>query len=210
MLHLSTSLGDIRCRLHQAEGGEGAAIVWVFGAGGGLGGPAGGIYERLAVRLRPRGVTSLQVDYRHPAQLDHCVLDTLAGVSLLDGVEMAAAGRIALVGHSFGGAVVISAGALHPGVAAVAAMSSQTSGTESVSRLDGKPLLLVHGEDDEVLPARCSRDIFRRADEPKQLILYPGCRHGLDQCRDDLDRDLTAWLEHTLGLQPSLPVPAGA
>jgi pimeloyl-ACP methyl ester carboxylesterase len=208
MLRMHTSLGDIRCRLHRAEDGDGAAVVWVFGSGGGLGGPAGGVYERLAVRLRSRGVTSLQVDYRRPAHLAHSVLDTLAGMYLLEGGELAVPGRVALVGHSFGGAVVISAGTLHPSVGAVAAMSSQTFGTEAVSTLRDRPLLLIHGEDDEVLPSDCSRDIFRRAADPKDLIVYPGCRHGLDQCRDDLDRDLTAWLERSLGLSSSTPTPA--
>jgi hypothetical protein len=197
-LRLMTSLGDIRCRLHRGENANGAAVVWVFGAGGGLGGPAGGVYERLAVRLRARGVSSLQVDYRYAGHLEMSVLDTLAGVSFLEGIELAAPGRVALVGHSFGGAVVIAAGVLHPSVAAVAALSSQTFGTETVNRMGEKPLLLIHGEDDEVLPDDCSRDIYRRARGPKNLILYPGCRHGLDQCRDDLGRDLTAWLERVL------------
>jgi hypothetical protein len=30
--------------------------------------------------------------------------------------------------------------------------------------------------------------------EPKELVLYQGCRHGLDDCREELDRDLTEWL----------------
>ena len=38
--------------------------------------------------------------------------------------------RIVLVGHSFGGAVVITAGALNPKVVAVAALSSQLFGTD--------------------------------------------------------------------------------
>jgi alpha-beta hydrolase superfamily lysophospholipase len=40
--------------------------------------------------------------------------------------------RIVLVGHSFGGAVVISAGAASPAEIAVAALSSQTAGTADV------------------------------------------------------------------------------
>jgi hypothetical protein len=30
------------------------------------------------------------------------------------------------------------------------------------------------------------------------MILYAGCRHGLDECRDALDRDLLAWLTRVL------------
>jgi hypothetical protein len=28
--------------------------------------------------------------------------------------------------------------------------------------------------------------------------LYPGCRHGLDECRDRLDQDLTDWIVRVL------------
>jgi hypothetical protein len=206
MLQLATSLGNLRCRLHAAAA-IGPAVVWVFGAGGGLGGPAGGVYERLAAHLLHEEVTSLQMDYRHPGQLDHCVLDTLAGVTYLEGVGLAEAGRVALVGHSFGGAVVITAGAIHESVAAVAAMSSQTYGADRVSELSPKPLLLVHGMDDEVLPDSCSRALYRAAGDTKELILYPGCRHGLDQCREELDRDLSAWLRRVLGITAPSPAP---
>jgi alpha-beta hydrolase superfamily lysophospholipase len=56
----------------------------------------------------------------------------------------------------------------------------------------------MHGTADEVLPDACSRDLHRRAREPKRLILYPGCRHGLDECRAAVDRDLLAWLGEVL------------
>ena len=65
---------------------------------------------------------------------------------------------------------------------------------EQAERPSDGPLLVAHGTTDEVLPDACSRDIHRRAKEPKRLVLYPGCRHGLDQCREPLDRDLLAWI----------------
>jgi alpha-beta hydrolase superfamily lysophospholipase len=107
---------------------------------------------------------------------------------------------VVLVGHSFGGAVVITAGAASEAVIAVAALSSQLAGASAAADLAPRPLLVAHGTADEILPDRCSRDIFERAREPKRLILYAGCRHGLDQCRDDLDRDLTGWLREVAGL----------
>ena len=193
---LRTSRGAIECRHHPVTSGD-AAVLWVFGAGGGLGGPAGGVYERLGARLAPEGLASLQVAYRRPAQLVECVLDVLAGVAYL--AERGRT-RVVLVGHSFGGAVVITAGAASDAVVAVAALSSQLAGTDAAGALAPRPLLVAHGTADEVLPDRCSREIHRRAREPKRLVLYPGCRHGLDQCRDDLDRDLTAWLREVGGL----------
>lgn len=189
LVKLITSQGTLLGRLHPAEGE--AAILWVFGSGGGLGGPAGGLYTRLGERLQSLGATSLELDYRRPGELMACILDVLVGLSWLESLGKS---RIVLVGHSFGGAVVINAGTLQDSVVAVAALSSQTAGTEAVDRLSPKPVLFLHGEADEVLPDDCSRDLYQRASAPKELILYPGCRHGLDQCREALDRDLTRWL----------------
>ena len=187
-LRLLTDAGRINCRLHRASFGD-AAVLWVFGAGGGLGGPAGGLYTRLGHLLRGQGILSLELAYRHPGRLGDCVQDVLLGLAWLAGEGRR---RVVLVGHSFGGAVVIKAGAASQAVIAVAALSSQTQGTEAVPSLSPKPLLLVHGSADEILPDICSRDIYGRAHQPKDLILYPGCKHGLDQCRDALDRDLLA------------------
>jgi len=108
---------------------------------------------------------------------------------------------VLLVGHSFGGAVVITAGAESNAVVGVAALSSQSYGTEAAGRLSPRPLFLGHGTADEVLPDRCSRDIYQRAKEPKRLVLYPGCRHGLDQCREDVDRDLLGWIREVVASQ---------
>ncbi len=198
-LRLLTDAGAVECRSHPAAPAGNAAVLWVFGAGGGLGGPAGGLYTRLGRRLRPGGVSSLELAYRRPARLGDCVQDVLLGLAWLAGEGKR---RVALVGHSFGGAVVIAAGAASDAVVAVAALSSQTRGTEAVASLSPRPLLLVHGTDDEVLPAACSRDIHAPAREPKELVLYPGCRHGLDECREALDRDLAGWLARVVPVDP--------
>ena len=195
---LRTSAGTIDCRFHDVPHGD-AAVLWVFGAGGGLGGPAGGLYARLARQLVGDGVASLELDYRRPGDLPNCVLDVLLGVSYLGTLGRS---RVVLAGHSLGGAVVITAGATSEAVIAVAALSSQTHGTDLADQISPRPLLLIHGTADEVLPDTCSRAIHRRAREPKRLVLYPGCRHGLDQCREELDRDLLGWLRDVVGAQP--------
>jgi dienelactone hydrolase len=189
LVKLVTSQGTLLGRLHPAEADT--AILWVFGSGGGLGGPAGGLYTRLGERLQHQGVTSLELDYRRPGELMGCILDVLVGIAWLESLGKR---RIVLVGHSFGGAVVLHAGALSESVVAVAALSSQTEGAEDVDRLSPRPTLFIHGERDEVLPPVCSRDLYARALAPKELILYPGCRHGLDECQGALDRDLLRWL----------------
>ena len=92
-----------------------------------------------------------------------------------------------LVGHSFGGAIAIGAGALlGPDAVGVVALSTQVPGTEHVEQLAGRPLLLVHGESDGVLPDLCSRNVYQRAAEPKELVLLPGDGHLLDGSPDAL------------------------
>ncbi len=189
-LTLVTEQGEIHAIRHDAENAH-SAVLWVCGAGGGLDGPAGGVYERLARQLVPEHVASLRLDYRLPGQFLPCVLDVLLGIAHLEGLDFH---RIVLVGHSFGGAVAIHTGALSQSVIAVAALSSQLYGADIVDELCPRRLLLVHGELDEVNPHSCSDTLYERAKEPKQLLKYRMCAHDLDACRDDLDRDLYEWL----------------
>jgi pimeloyl-ACP methyl ester carboxylesterase len=192
---LRTGSGTIACRYHGTPECTGA-VVWVGGAGGGLDGPAGGLYPRLAGHLLNDQIASLRLDYRHTNHLLDCVMDTLLGISFLENQNCRG---VILVGHSFGGAVVISAGAASPLVLGVAALSSQTYGTDWVDELSPRSLLLMHGTSDRVLPDTCSREIYQRAAEPKKVLLYPGCGHGLDECRGEVDRDLLIWMRQVLG-----------
>ncbi len=194
-LTFETNQGANRARYHSAVSSA-RSVLWVFGAGGGLGGPAGGIYERLARFLSP-DTASLQLDYRHPGNLASCVLDVLQGIEYL---KSKGHHRVVLVGHSFGGAVVINAAIDSPDAFAVAALSSQTHGVGDVGCISPRPILFAHGEADEVLPALCSTTLFQRAREPKLPKLYPGCGHGLDDCREQLDLDLLAWFAHVLAM----------
>lgn len=185
---IQTTRGEIRGVLHPCAT-EPGAVIYVGGALGGFEGPADDLYGRLANRLRPR-VTGLRLHYRKPGEFQECVLDVLAGVSFLKGVG---AGDIALVGHSFGGAVVIKAGELAAAVSGVVAMSSQLYGTRTVERL-AKPLLLVHGMKDGMLDHAASEDIHARATEPKRLVLYAEADHSLNQAAEELEELLASWL----------------
>jgi pimeloyl-ACP methyl ester carboxylesterase len=68
--------------------------------------------------------------------------------------------RVVLVGHSFGGAVVITAGAVHDRVAGVVALASQTYGARLAGQLAPRPLLVVHGKADTRLPYTCGVQIY--------------------------------------------------
>jgi pimeloyl-ACP methyl ester carboxylesterase len=199
-LTLHTSRGHIRCFLHEPTGkptpNQGRAVLWAAGAHGGVSGPANGMYPEMAEALAARGIASLRLDYRKPANLDESTLDVLAGVWHLAAIGFQ---RTALVGHSFGGGVVISASRYSTNVRAVAAFSSQTDGAEEVVLLSGRPLLLLHGEADTVLPMATSQLIYQWAFDPKKMVTYPGAGHGLRECADEVRAELRDWLEQALG-----------
>jgi len=199
-LRLETSRGVIEGILHPVEGGTGA-VVCVGGAIGGLDGPADRIYARLPEALAAAGVTVLRLTYREPNNFEECVLDVLAGCSFLKGVG---ATDLVLAGHSFGGAVVIKAGELAPLVRAVVSLSPQLFGTREVENL-GKPLLLVHGMEDHVLSHEASEDIYRRALEPKRMVLLAGTGHSLIQSKDTVYDLLLEWIPARLAGEPMTP-----
>ncbi|MBI3743754.1 MAG: alpha/beta hydrolase [Chloroflexi bacterium] len=187
---IDTTRGMIPGLLHPHEGGTGA-VVWVSGAIGGVDGPAKKVYATLAAELATQGITSLRLNYRMPGELEECVLDTLAGVSLLKGIG---AERIALVGHSFGGAVVITAGGLSDAVSAVVAMSSQTFGATGAGKLSPRPLLVLHGDEDALLPYTNAEAIYEWAGQPKEVRLLRGGGHGLGECAEEVRSVLREWL----------------
>jgi dipeptidyl aminopeptidase/acylaminoacyl peptidase len=180
----------------------GGAVIWVGGTDGGFDGPANRIYATLAEELLADGVGSLRLDFRRrdvPGIIEEGIHDVLAGVAFLkrEGVR-----KIGLVGHSFGGAVVITAAALSPEVSAVVTLSTQTAGTGPAPQVSPRPLLLVHGELDRRLPAECSRYVYSRAGQPKELAILSGAKHSLRQRREELRALLRAWLRERL--RPSL------
>lgn len=188
-VEIRTSRGAVRGVLHHADGARGAAVL-VSGAGGGLAGPSG-VYEDLAERLRADGLMALRLDYRRPNDLAECAHDALAALDALGrrGMEKAV-----LVGWSFGGAVVISAGAQSEETVGVATVASQTYGTHDVGRLSPeKSLLLIHGTADKTLPADLSRQLYARAGEPKEFVLYTGDGHGIERHRAQMLEKLHAW-----------------
>jgi alpha/beta superfamily hydrolase len=193
-IELATDDVPVSCRAFCAENGD-SAVIWVSGVAGGWGGPAGGLYPRLGRQLAQEGITSLEVAYRHPGQLRACIDDVLTALQWL---ESEGRKRAVLAGHSFGGAVAIQAAGMSTCVIAVAAVSSQLHGAANIGQLRGRPVLLIHGCADEILPDLCSRELYQLAGQPKKLILYPHSRHGLDECRESLDADLLAWLREVL------------
>jgi dienelactone hydrolase len=198
-LELTSARGPIPVLLDAVEGAT-AAVAMVGGADGGFDGPAEALYPTLVEDLAARGMTSLRLDFRihrFPNDVAEGVYDLLHGIAAL---ESRGARRIGLVGHSFGGAVVIEAGIRAPNVAAVATLATQTAGAQRTPELAPTPLLLVHGRDDTRLSPECSQLLYDMAGEPKRLEFLDGATHSLRQRREDVRQLLLAWFdEHLLG-----------
>ena len=141
------------------------------------------------------GISSLLLKYRKSQELPASIRDTQAAITHLieQGFE-----RIALVGHSFSGAVVISAGTKYDAVVAVAALASQTYGAATVAHLSPRSLLLIHGTEDTRLSPYCSEQIYSWAKRPKELRFIDGASHGFTERRDEVSKILTNWLINEL------------
>lgn len=191
---LRTRRGAVEGLLYEARGAKAGALL-AGGVGGGFDTPALGLYPRLGEELLRQGLTTLRLRYRHPTDLSESVNDVLAGVEFLveRGLE-----RVALVGHSSGGAVMIDAGTQSHWVTTVVGLASQSYGTEAVSKLPPRSLLLIHGMSDEVLRPSCSLSIHERAQGKKALELIPGAGHVLDEAAERVFTVVRDWLLHEL------------
>lgn len=191
LVEIETDRGTTFCRYYEAEGAR-DGLVMVGGTGGGFDTPGRELYPRLAKDLKNDRISTLRVRYRHPADLVESTVDTVLGLRYLESRGVRAIG---LVGHSFGGAVVIQAAASDPAVRAVVAISTQEAGTGPVAELAGRAaVFLVHGDADPVIPHRSSEEVYRRAGEPKRLVIYEGADHILDEVAESLYVEVKAWL----------------
>jgi pimeloyl-ACP methyl ester carboxylesterase len=191
---LRTRRGPVEVLLYESLHAK-AGVLLAGGVGGGFDTPALGLYPRLGEELLRHRISTVRLKYRHATDLAEAVHDVLAGVDFLleRGLE-----RVALVGHSFGGAVMIDAGAQSPWVTTVVGLSPQSYGTEAVSELHPRSLLLVHGLSDAVLPPSCSLSIHERARGRKDLELLPGTGHVLDESAERVFTRVRDWLLHEL------------
>lgn len=201
LLKLDTQRGEIVCRYYSSNTHNPAsvAVVYVTGVGGGWGTPAIGLYPRLCCSLARIGIDGLRVRYRHPTDLLESVFDTLAGIAFLREEHRIKA--IGLVGHSFGGAVVIQAAVQASDiVSTLVTLATQSYGAAHViSKLKhGTSALMIHGSDDKVLPAYCSEEVYQKAHDPKQIVLCQGASHGLDEVSEEVYELVYDWLVNSL------------
>jgi len=66
-----------------------------------------------------------------------------------------------------------------------------------ISRISPKPLLIIHGENDEVFPVEEAYKLFRAAKQPKDILILKGVGHYVRGSKEAVDY-ITKWLkEHT-------------
>jgi len=175
-----------------------AAIVACGGAMGGLLGPTDGLYHRLGESWSARGVPVLRVSYRRPNDLDACCVDVAAAVQLA--VVGGGAERVVLMGHSFGGAVAVRvAVGLAEMVSGVVTFATQSAGCEVAGGIGARPLLLFHGDRDEILPMQASEVVAAIAGTG-EVVICPGDGHLLLKSAAIIDERLADWLPAALGL----------
>jgi hypothetical protein len=195
-----TSRGLLTVFRHRPAAGVAtarAAIVACGGAMGGVLGPGHGLYQRLGERWAERGVEFVRVGYREPNNLDLCAHDLACGVELARG---AGAERVVVMGHSFGGAVAIRTAVIMPvSVVGVVTFATQSAGCEVAGALAGRPLLLFHGDRDELLPPEASHVVAAIAGHGTVEIL-PGDGHLLAKSDDVIVERLDTWLPDVLHL----------
>ena len=156
-------------------------VVAGGGAMGGLLGPAAGLYHRIGEALAERGMGTMRISYRRANDLDACTIDMCAAVDL----AARGGGREAVtMGHSFGGAIAVrTACALGDAVKGVVTFATQSAGCEQAEELNGRPLLLFHGDRDELLPPQAS-EMVRFIAGSGELVLLPGEGHLLSGAGD--------------------------
>lgn len=173
-----------------------AAIVACGGAMGGLLGPGHGLYQHLGERWARRGVEFVRVGYREPNNLDLCAHDLACGVEL---VRASGAERIVVMGHSFGGAVAVRTAVIMPvSVVGVVTFATQSAGCEVAGGLGGRPLLLFHGDRDELLPSEASQVVAAIAGSG-EIVILPGDGHLLARSDAVITERLDSWLPAVLG-----------
>jgi fermentation-respiration switch protein FrsA (DUF1100 family) len=191
-------------RLHgwwtPARGEVQGTVVYCHGNYGNLTHHAG------IVRWFPdRGFNLLIFDYRgfgrSEGSVDRAgtVLDAIAAIDFALARDPH---RTVVFGHSLGGAIGLVAAASRPAVRAIAVESTFYSyraaarcavpalgfmvpllvsdgfdPVDALPQIPPRPLLVIHGTDDEITPFQLGRELFDRAEDPKTLRVVKGGGH---------------------------------
>lgn len=167
---IQTNHGDIEAVLVPVQGRT-ACVIFIGDEG------AQGVYRQLSEALAEEcGISSLRLRPRVAGEFTEGLLDTIAACSFLKGIGAETA---VVVGHSYAGAIAVRAGTISPFIRAVVAIAPQRYGTQGVEEMH-KPLLLIHGANDDVLPPLASDDVYQRANQPKEMVIIEDTGHSFE------------------------------
>ncbi|MDA0301227.1 MAG: dienelactone hydrolase family protein [Chloroflexi bacterium] len=201
LIAIPTPRGDVAARFTAAAGdtAPARAVLLVGGADGGFDGPAEALYPTLAEDFATHGIATLRVDFRllrFPNEVEEGVQDAIAGLAWLGA---RGARHIVLIGHSFGGAVVIESAVRAPDtVVGVVTLATQTAGAQRIAMLAPRPVLLIHGGEDVRLSPICSQMLHAAAGDPKELVILAGATHSLRQSREEVRARVGAFVWRVL------------
>ena len=182
---------------YAAAPGATATLVWSHGNGGNITGRAD-----VLTALAARGLNVLAYDYRGYGRSEGrpsepgVYLDAEAAYDSLR-ARGVPAGRIVAFGESLGGAVAIQLATVRPcaGVAVVSTFTTMRDVARAHygplaflagDRFDSRarvgalsvPLLVAHGDRDEVVPFVLGEQLFAAAKEPKRFFRAAGAHHN--------------------------------
>lgn len=184
--------------------GARTTLLWCHGNAGNIGDRV----ENLALFHDRLGVHVLLFDYRAYGQSDGAFddlsedatyADALGALAWLRARPEVAATNLVYFGRSLGAAVAVELARRHPPAAlvlespftSIAQMSRRVvplvpvgwllaTKYDSISKIGALrvPLLILHGEEDEVVPFEQGRRLFEAAREPKTFFAIPGAGHN--------------------------------
>jgi len=186
------TLGGLLTILWHGDPEAESVVLMVGGAMGGLLGPADGLFHDLGTAFVADGISTMRISYRQPNDLAACTHDLAAACDL---AARRGARRFILMGHSFGGAIALrTALMINRHCAGVVTFATQSAGCELIDQLDDDvPLLLFHGDQDELLPLAVS-EMVRMLAGHGELVVLEGNGHLLSDAGAQLREHVRAWV----------------
>lgn len=191
-LELYTTRGLLSLLWHEPTGSaRNVGVVMMGGAMGGTLGPGDSLFHVLGETLSNAGIPAIRMSYRKPNDMDRCCVDVAAAVQLLVG---SGADSVVLMGHSFGGAVAVRVGVgLREMVSGVVTFATQSAGCEVAGGLQGRSLLMFHGDADSILPVEAS-EVVKAMAGTGDLHIMKGDDHLLANSHDEMLAIVMPWL----------------
>ncbi len=207
-LFIPVEHGQLEAILKEPRGGSPKGVALVLHPH-----PLGGgtmhnkVVFRAAAALNDAGLTTLRINFRSVGQStgEHDEGrgeqdDARAGLDYLS--RNYPGQRITVCGFSFGARVGLDVGIDDPRVAYLIGIGTPLQKYDFSFLSDcRKPLLLVHGENDEFGDVNRLRELVAELEKsmPLELVVVPGAGHFFDDQLDELKSAITNWITRQLG-----------